>query len=109
VFEEFQGIEYRRIRIRLRRLGRMLALLRGSWRGSERGQTLEELNNILLMQYELERDVSDVKNAFIREYVYGRLDAMASARRSIAEDIRWDQESGDDRKSEDLQSDPGLL
>ncbi len=70
---------------------------------------LEELNNLLLMQYELEREVGDVKNAFIREYVYGRLDAMASARRSIAEDIRWDQESGGDRANDARQVDTELL
>ena len=99
VFEEFQGIEYRRIRIGLRRLGRTLALIRESWRRSDRGQTLEELGNLLNMQYELEKDVNGIKNAYIREYVYGRLDAAASARRSIMEDIRWDPGSDIDRGS----------
>ncbi len=87
------------------RLSRMLALIRESWQRSGRGQALEELNNLLSAQYELERDLSGIENAYIREYVYGRLDALASARRSIAEDIRWDLEANGGHTTEARQKD----
>ncbi len=90
---EFNGIEYRRIRIGLKRMGRMLSAIRECWQRSDRGQTLEELDRLLDMQYELEKDTSGIEDAYVREYVYGRLDALASARRSISEDIRWDLSS----------------
>jgi hypothetical protein len=86
-------------------MGHMLSVIRDCWRRSDRGQTLEELGQLLGMQYELEKDVSSIENACVREYVYDWLDALASARRSISEDIRWDMAASGSRAKDVRQKD----
>ena len=44
--------------------------------------------------HELETDVEAIEDVFLREYVYEQLDMIASTRRSLAEEVRWDVESG---------------
>lgn len=43
--------------------------------------------------YELEIDVEAIEDVFLREYIYEQLDMIASTRRSLAEEVRWDVES----------------
>ncbi len=44
--------------------------------------------------HELETDVEAIEDIFLREYIYEQLDMIASTRRSLAEEVRWDVESG---------------
>ncbi len=44
--------------------------------------------------HELEADAETIEDVFLREYVYEQLDMIASIRRSLAEEVRWDVESG---------------
>jgi hypothetical protein len=77
--------QYQRIRISLERSNRILALVENSWPRISRIHSLKELENLLDRQ---------------REYIYERLDMPAAARRSLAEEVRWDVDSN--KKSQDL-------
>ncbi len=44
--------------------------------------------------HELETDVEAIEDVFLREYIYEQLDTIASTRRSLTEEVRWDVESG---------------
>jgi len=94
VRERLQGTEYLYIMIGLRRLHGSLERIRGSWQGMSRDLALAELEGLLQKQHELEWQVERIKDVFVREYVYGQLDSAASSRRYLAEEIRWDVESG---------------
>ena len=85
--------EYRRIRIGLGRLNRILALVENSWQRTGRHHSLKELGNLLDRQHEIEKEAENIKDVFLRGYIYERLDVTAAARRSLAEEIRWDIES----------------
>ncbi len=52
-----------------------------------------ELENVLVRQYEIERDAENIEDVFLREYVYEQLDIIAAARRSLSEEVRWEVES----------------
>jgi hypothetical protein len=43
--------------------------------------------------HELETDTETIEDIFLREYIYEQLDMIASIRRSLAEEVRWDVES----------------
>ncbi len=43
--------------------------------------------------HELENDVDTIEDTFLREYIYEQLDMIASTRRSLAEEVRWDVET----------------
>jgi hypothetical protein len=44
-------------------------------------------------QHDIENDAENIEDVFLREYVYEQLDMIASARRSLAEEVKWDIES----------------
>lgn len=77
----------------LKRLNNSLALLKTSWQQTGRQHALDELESLLRRQHEIELQVEKIDNMFLREYVHELLDKMAAARRSLAEEIRWDVES----------------
>ncbi len=86
--------EYQRIRISLERLARSLTLIEGSWQRTNRYHAQKELGNMLNRLHELETDVETIEDVFLREYIYEQFDMIASTRRSLAEEVRWDVESG---------------
>ena len=85
--------EYWRIRIGFEKLNRILALIEGSWKHRRRQHALNELENLLNRQHEIEKETENIEDAFMHEYIYEQLDMIAAARRSIAEEVRWDIES----------------
>lgn len=89
--------EYQRLRISLERLARSLALIEGSWQRTGRYHSTRELGNLLNRLHELENEVESIEDVFLREYIYEQLDMIASSRRFLAEEVRWDMESS--RKS----------
>ncbi|MFA4955935.1 MAG: hypothetical protein WC556_03055 [Candidatus Methanoperedens sp.] len=82
--------EFHRIRIGLERLRRSLSTIAGSWQRTDRNHAQKELGNILSRQHEIENDTETIEDMYLREYIYGQLDIAASARRSLAQDVRWD-------------------
>jgi len=85
--------EYHRIRIGLERLRRSLSTIAGSWQRTDRNHAQKELGNILSRQHEIENDTETIEDMYLREYIYEQLDIAATARRSLAEEIRWDIEA----------------
>ena len=85
--------EYQRIRISLERLNRILILVENSWLHVSRSHAQRELENLLDRSHELEKEIESIEDTFIRGYIYERLDIIAAARRSLAEEVRWDIES----------------
>ncbi len=91
--EHIRKQEYHTLRIGLERLNRSLALMENSWRRTDRHCTLKELENILDRQHGIEKEAENIKDVFLRVYVHTRLDGIASIRRNIAEEVRWEMES----------------
>ena len=82
--------QFHRIRIGLERLRRSLSTIAGSWQRTNRNHAQKELGNILSRQHEIEIDTETIEDMYLREYIYEQLDIAASARRSLALDVRWD-------------------
>jgi hypothetical protein len=82
--------EFHRIRIGLERLRRSLSTIAGSWQRADRNHAQKELGNILSRQHEIENDTETIEDMYLREYIYEQLDIAAAARRSLAQDVRWD-------------------
>jgi hypothetical protein len=91
--ERLRRPEYHRIRIGLARLNRTLALIEDGWQRTSRHHALRELENALNRQHEIEKEAENIEDLFLRGYVYEQLDMIAGARRSLAEEVRWDVES----------------
>ncbi|MCZ7401330.1 MAG: hypothetical protein O8C61_03825 [Candidatus Methanoperedens sp.] len=86
--------EFHRIRIGLERLRRSLSTIAGSWQRTDRNHAQKELGNILSRQHEIENDAENIEDMYLREYIYEQLDIAASARRSLAQDVKWDIQAG---------------
>jgi hypothetical protein len=65
-------------------------MIDGSWQRTDRNHAQKELGNILSRQHEIENDTETIEDMYLREYIYEQLDIAAAARRSLAEEIRWD-------------------
>ena len=76
----------------------MLLMIEQSWQTSGRHHSQKELENILIRQHEIEMETESIGDLFLREYIYERLDGIAAARRSLAQDIKWDIESSEKYK-----------
>ena len=86
--------EFHRIRIGLERLRRSLSTIAGSWQHTDRNHAQKELGNILSRQHEIENNTETIEDMYLREYIYEQLDIAAAARRSLAQDVRWDIQAG---------------
>lgn len=75
-------------------MNRILVMVENSWLNTSRHHALKELENILDRQHELEKETEGIEDVFLREYIHERIDMIAAARRSLAEEVRWDIESG---------------
>jgi hypothetical protein len=82
--------QFHRIRIGLEILRRSLLTIAGSWQRTDRNHAQKELGNILVRQHEIENDAENMDDMYLREYIYEQLDIAATARRSLAEEVRWD-------------------
>ena len=91
--ERLKRPEFHRIRIGLERLTRSLSIIEGSWQRTGRQHAQRELGNILIRQHEIENEAENIEDMYLREYIYEQLDMIAVARRSLAQDVRWDIES----------------
>lgn len=105
--ERFERPEYHRIRIGLKRLNRMLAMLEGSWHNKNKQQALIELENMLGWQHEIEKETERIDDTTMREYIYSQLDAISAARRHIAQEVRWDIECGKAATDAAIEGDAG--
>ncbi|MFZ3384152.1 MAG: hypothetical protein WA144_09525 [Candidatus Methanoperedens sp.] len=85
--------EFHRIRIGLERLRRSLSIIAESWQHTGRQHSQTELGNILSRQHEIENEAENVEDMYLREYIYEQLDIAAAARRSLAQDVRWDSQA----------------
>jgi len=88
--ERLKRPEFHRIRIGLERLTRSLSIIEGSWQRTGRQHAQKELGNILSRQHEIENEAENIEDMYLREYIYEQLDMIAAARRSLAQDVRWD-------------------
>jgi len=93
--EKLRQKEYQKLRIGLERLNRSLTLIEGSWQRTNRCNTLNELENILKRQHEIENETEKIKDVFLRGYIHEQLDSIASARRNLAEEVKWETESNE--------------
>ena len=91
--EKFRRPQYRRIKISLDRLSWTLVLLEKSWQRTGRQHSRKELGNMLTRLQEIEIETEGIEDVFLREYIYEQLDMISAARRSLAEEVRWDIES----------------
>ena len=91
--ERLKRPEFHRIRIGLERLKRSLSIIQESWQRTGRQHAQRELGNSLSRQHEIENEAETIEDMYLREYIYEQLDITASARRSLAEEIRWDIEA----------------
>jgi len=91
--ERLERPEFHRIRIGLERLRRSLSTIAGSWQRTDRNHAQKELGNILSRQHEIENEAENIEDMYLREYIYEQLDIAAAARRSLAEEIKWDIEA----------------
>ncbi len=67
--------------------------MENSWRRTGRQHSINELRNLLARLQEIEIETEGIEDVFLREYLYEQLDMIAAARRSLAEEVRWDIES----------------
>jgi len=81
------------MRISLERLNRILFMIENSWQVTSRHHSQKELENIMIRQHEIEKETDGIEDVFLREYIYEQFENIATARRSLAQDIRWDIES----------------
>ena len=88
--EKMRRPEHRRMKVNLERMNRTPAMVEKSWLGTSRQHGLKELGNLLDRQHELEKETEGIEDVFLREYIYEQLDTIASTRRSLASDVRWD-------------------
>ncbi|HEY3422280.1 MAG TPA: hypothetical protein VGK13_03910 [Methanocellaceae archaeon] len=91
--EQLRKPEHRRVMIGIKRLNNALTSLKTGWQSSSRQHALSELESVLIRQHEIELQIEKIDNMFLREYVHELLDKMATARRAMAEEVRWDVES----------------
>jgi hypothetical protein len=91
--EQLRKPEHRRVMIGIKRLNNALTSLKTGWQSSSRQHALSELESVLMRQHEIELQIERIDNMFLREYVRELLDKMASARRAMVEEVRWDVES----------------
>ncbi len=82
--------EYRPTYVKMARALRVVTQIGGSWRTSDRVQTLLELGEVLKSLYQLEMEAERINDTLIREHIFDRLEVISSKRRSIAEEIRWE-------------------
>ncbi len=68
-------------------------MIENSWQNVSLNQSRKELENMLIRQHEIELETEDLEDFLLRDYIYEQLDNIAEARRSLAQDIRWDIES----------------
>ena len=68
-------------------------LVENSWQRVSRHHSIKELENLLNNQHELEKETENIEDVFLRGYIYEQLDIIADARRSLAEEVKWDVES----------------
>ncbi len=68
-------------------------MVENSWQQTSRNHSRKELGNMLTRLHEIEKETEGIEDVFLREYIYEQIDMIAAARRSLAEDVRWDIES----------------
>ncbi len=81
------------MRINLERMNRVFFMIENSWQRVNRNHSQKELENLLYLQHDIEKETEGIEDVLLREYIYEHLDNIAAARRSLAQDIRWDIES----------------
>jgi hypothetical protein len=91
--EEFRKPEHRHIIVSIKRVNNSLTLLKTSWRLSGRQHALIELESLLRRQHEIELKIENLDNMFLRDYARDLLDKMATSRRALIEEVRWDVEA----------------
>lgn len=96
--EKLKDPAYRRILISLERLNRQFFMIENSWQRVNRNHSQKELENMLIRQHEIELEIEGIEDVFLSEYIYEQLDNVSAARRSLAQDIRWDIESAKNHK-----------
>ncbi len=42
----------------------------------------------------IENEAENIEDMYLREYIYEQLDIASCARRSLAQDVRWDIQAG---------------
>ena len=51
------------------------------------------MQSIHIRKHEIENEAENIEDMYLREYIYEQLDIAAAARRSLAQDVRWDSQA----------------
>ncbi|HUL61842.1 MAG TPA: hypothetical protein VLT35_02165 [Methanocella sp.] len=90
---EMQKPEYRRIKIGLDRMERIVLRIAAGQGFTSRGQALAELDEVLRKLQEIEAQAEHVKDSLVWEHILDRIDVITAIRRHLVAEIRWEVQS----------------
>ncbi len=93
VAEEMQKPEYRRVKIGLDRMERIVLRVAAGHGHTSRGQALSELDEVLRKLQEIEAQAEHVKDSYVWEHILERVDVLNTIRRHLVAEIRWEVQS----------------
>jgi hypothetical protein len=93
VADRMEKPEYRRIIIGLRRVERTLGAIASDGHTRNGEQTLRELDFVLEKLQETESLAEKIDDSLVWEYVLDHIDMLASIRRHMVAEIRWELQS----------------
>jgi hypothetical protein len=93
VSSEMEKPEYRRIRIGLDRLERIIVKIMAGQGCISRGQSLSELDEVLRKLQEIEVLAENVRDIIMWEHILDRIDLVIAVRRHLVAEIRWEIQS----------------
>jgi len=93
VSEEMMKPDYRRIKIGLDRMERSVISIASSWGHTSRAQALAELDEVLRKLQEIEVQAENVRDSLVWEHIIDRIDVLASLRRHLVAELRWEVQS----------------
>lgn len=93
VSTEMEKPEYRRIKIGLDRMERVVVKIMSGPGGTSRGQILAELDEVLRKLQEIEMLAENVRDIIVWEHILDRIDMIVAIRRHLAAEIRWEMQA----------------
>lgn len=93
VNDQMRKPQYRRIKIGLDRVERIIGSIASGCQHTSREQTLKELDYVLGKLQEIERLAEKIEDSLVWEYVLDHIDLLVAIRRHMVAEIRWELQS----------------